>query len=286
MSEIKDHNNWSTIIEPRSSVFDLKVKEIRQYKDLLFLFVRRDIVAIYKQTILGPLWYIIQPVLTTLTFTVIFGNIAGLSTDGLPKILFYLAGVTSWRYFSDCLTTTSDTFTKNANIFGKVYFPRAIMPLSTTITNLVTYGVQLLLFIAFYIYFILFQGFTFSIQAEMFLFPALILIMILLGLGFGFVLSALTTKYRDLKFLVTFGVQLLMYGTPVIYPLSSIEDKYRVFILANPMTPVIESFRFIFLGTGTLDYLHLGYSLVFGVLIFIVGLAIFNKTEKNFMDTV
>ncbi|WP_083262491.1 ABC transporter permease [Roseivirga sp. 4D4] len=280
------HPDWDTIIEPKSATFDLKIKEIRRYKDLLLLFVRRDLVAQYKQTILGPLWYFIQPILTTLTFTVIFGNVAGLSTDGLPKVLFYLAGVTSWRYFSDSLTKTSETFTKNAQIFGKVYFPRAIMPISTTITNLVTYGVQLVLFFGFYAYFVFVEGFELRIQKELFLFPLLVLIMMLLGLGFGFILSALTTKYRDLKFLITFGVQLLMYGTPVIYPLSSIPEQYKVFILANPMTPIIETFRFIFLGSGQLSYLYLGYATVFALALFILGLAIFNRTEKNFMDTV
>lgn len=285
MSSLKPQD-WDTIIEPHSSVFDLKVKEIRQYKDLLFLFVRRDLVAQYKQTILGPLWYFIQPLLTTLTFTVIFGNVAGLSTDGLPKILFYLAGVTAWRYFSDSLNKTSDTFTKNANIFGKVYFPRAIMPISITITNLVTFAIQLLMFLGFYAYFIWFEDFDLRVQPELLGFPVLIFFMMLLGLGFGFVLSALTTKYRDLKFLITFGVQLLMYGAPVIYPLSSIPEKYKLLILANPMTPIIEAFRFMFLGTGSFDYGHLAYSAIFAVLIFIIGLAIFNKTEKNFMDTV
>lgn len=277
---------WDTIIEPKSSVFDLKIKELRQYKDLLFLFVRRDLVAQYKQTVLGPLWYIIQPILTTLTFTVVFGNIAGLSTDGLPKILFYLAGITSWRYFSECLTKTSDTFTKNAVIFGKVYFPRAIMPISITVTNLVMFGIQLLLFFGFYAYFMVFEGFKLSIQPELFLFPLIILIMMLLGLGFGFVFSALTTKYRDLKFLITFGVQLLMYGTPVIYPLSTIPQQYKALVLANPMTAIIEAFRYIFLGTGTLNYWYIVYSFGFAALIFIIGLAVFNRTEKNFMDTV
>lgn len=278
--------HWDTIIEPKSALFDLKIKEIRQYKDLLLLFVRRDLVAQYKQTILGPLWYFVQPILTTLTYVLIFGNVAGLSTDGLPKMLFYLAGVTSWRYFSDSLTKTADTFTRNAQIFGKVYFPRAIMPISVTITNLVTYGIQLLLFFAVYAYFVVSGEFQLSIQKELFLFPVLILVMMLLGLGFGFILSALTTKYRDLKFLITFGVQLLMYGTPVIYPLSSIPEEYKVYILANPMTSIIEAFRYIFLGTGVLDYGQLLYSTLFAVILFIIGLAIFNRTEKNFMDTV
>lgn len=275
-----------TIIEPKSKLFDLRIGEIKQYKDLLFLFVRRDLVAQYKQTILGPLWYFIQPILTTLTFTVIFGNIAGLSTDGLPKVLFYLAGITTWRYFSDSLTKTSATFITNASIFGKVYFPRAIIPISITITNLVTFGIQLLLFLGFYAYYIIFEDFSFQIQKEVLLFPILIVTMMLLGLGFGFILSSLTTKYRDFKFLITFGVQLLMYATPVIYPLSSIPIAYKKFILANPMTAIIETFRFIFLGTGSLDYWQLLYSATFALVLFVIGLAVFNRTEKNFLDTV
>ncbi|OEK05232.1 ABC transporter permease [Roseivirga misakiensis] len=286
MNTIEQKDSWETIIEPKSSLLDLKINELVRYRDLLFLFVRRDLVAQYKQTILGPLWYVIQPLLTTLTYTLIFGNVAGLSTDGLPKILFYLSGITCWRYFSDSLTKTSDTFTKNAQVFGKVYFPRAVMPIATTITNLVTFGIQLCLFLIFLAYYRFSGQFEGTIQIEVLLFPALVFIMMLLGLGFGFVLSALTTKYRDLKFLVTFGVQLLMYGTPVIYPLSAIPAEYRVFILANPMTPIIESFRYMFLGTGNLDYSHLIYSAIFSVLLFVIGLAIFNKTEKNFMDTV
>lgn len=281
-----NRENWDTIIGSETSLFDLKIREIGRYKDLLFLLVRRDLVAQYKQTILGPLWYFIQPILTTLTYTLIFGNVAGISTDGLPKLLFYLSGVTCWRYFAECLTKTSNTFTQNAQMFGKVYFPRAIMPMSITITNLVMFGIQLLLFFAIYVYYITSGRFPVSVQPAIILFPVLLLIMMLLGLGFGFVLSALTTKYRDLKFLITFGVQLLMYGAPVIYPLSTIPEKYKMFILANPMTSIIESFRYMFLGTGTLNYYYLGYSCGFALILFVFGLAIFNRTEKNFMDTV
>jgi lipopolysaccharide transport system permease protein len=277
--------HWDIVIEPKSKWFDLKIDEILRYKDLLFLFVRRDIVALYKQTILGPLWYFVQPLLTTITFTVIFGNVAGLSTDGLPKLLFYLSGVTAWRYFADCLTKTSETFTQNAQIFGKVYFPRVIMPLSVTFTNLITFGIQLLLFVGFYLYFFL-SGTDIAIQTELYLFPVLVIMMMLMGLGFGLVLSALTTKYRDLKFLISFGVQLLMYATPVIYPVSSIPEEYKQFILFNPMTAIIETFRFITLGAGHLDWGNLLYSAIFSVLIFLFGLVIFNRTEKNFMDTV
>lgn len=279
-------NHWDTVIEPSSSLFDLKIKEISQYKDLLFLFVRRDIVAQYKQTVLGPLWYFIQPILTTITFTFIFGNVAGISTDDLPQPLFYLSGLVCWRYFSSALTKTSSTFTSNAGIFGKVYFPRAIIPISATITNLLTFGIQLLLFISLYVYYAFIGGIQVNIESNILLFPVLILIMMLLGLGFGMTLSSLTTKYRDLNNLLAFGVQLLMYGTPVIYPLSTIPEKYKALILANPMTPVIETFRYITLGSGTFNYMHLGYSLLFAIIIFVVGLAVFNRTEKNFIDTV
>lgn len=277
---------WDIIIEPKSSIFDLKIKEIRQYKDLLFLFVRRDLVAQYKQTILGPLWYFIQPILTTITFTFIFGNVAGISTEDLPKPLFYLSGITCWRYFSTALTRTSHTFSTNAGLFSKVYFPRAIVPIAATITNLVTFGIQLLLFVAIYLYYQFSEDVVFELQTEIVLFPLLVLIMMMLGLGFGMLLSSMTTKYRDLKNLIAFGIQLLMYCAPVIYPMSAIPSEYSLIILANPMTPIIETFRYMFFGSGLMNYYALLYSLGFAVIIFLIGLLIFNRTEKNFIDTV
>jgi len=272
-------------ITPRDKLFDLRLRDIWNFRDLLLLFVHRDFVAFYKQTILGPLWFFIQPLLTTIVFTIIFGNIAKIPTDGLPPILFYLAGVTSWQYFAECFKKTANSFTLNASIFGKVYFPRAIVPLSVTITNLIAFGIQFLLFIVFLIYFNL-NGSSVQPNIYILLFPILVLMMGIMGLGLGMLVSAMTTKYRDLQFLVAFGVQLLMYATPVIYPISSIPDKYQWIIMANPMTSVIETFRFSFLGAGNLNWYGLAYSLVFTIAIFVLGLLVFNRTEKNFMDTV
>lgn len=272
-------------IRPRDKLLDLRLKDIWYYRDLLMLFVRRDFVAYYKQTILGPAWFFIQPLLTTIVFTIIFGNIAKLSTDGLPPMLFYLAGVTAWNYFAECLRKTSDTFTLNASIFGKVYFPRLVVPLSITVSTLITFGIQFVLFLGFLFYYIV-TGAAVSPNWYILLFPILIAIMGIMGLSFGLWLSALTTKYRDLKFLVSFGVQLLMYATPVIYPISQIPEKYHWIMLANPMTSIIETFRFSFLGAGNMSWTGLSYSLGFTILLFLSGMIIFNRTEKNFMDIV
>jgi len=272
-------------IKPSGSLFDLKLKEIWSYRDLLMLFVRRDFVAKYKQTVLGPLWFFIQPLFTMIIYTFIFGNIAGLSTDGMPKTLFYLAGITAWNYFANCLRTTSNTFTVNAGLFGKVYFPRAITPLSIVISNLIQFIIGMILFLGFYFYY-LSIGALVKPNLTLLLFPFLVLIMGFLGLGFGMLVSAMTTKYRDLQYLVQFGVQLLMYATPVIYPLSEIPAKYKSLILANPMTGVVETFKYSFLSSGTFSWSMLAYSAGFTIVIFLVGLMIFNKTEKNFMDTV
>ena len=282
----KDTHNWT--IESKNSLFDLKLKEVWAYRDLLGLLVRRDFVSFYKQTIFGPLWFFIQPLLTTIMFTFVFGNLAEISTDGLPKPLFYMAGITAWNYFADCLTKTSTVFKDNANIFGKVYFPRLIMPLSIVVSNLVRFGVQMLLFIAFIIYYH-FDGADFNITWAITLFPLIIGLMALLGLGTGMIISAMTTKYRDLAFLVTFGVQLLMYATTVIYPLSVALEKYPEYswvVEYNPMTALIEAFRYGFLGEGTFSWHDIGYSasVTFAFLIF--GIIIFNKVEKNFIDTV
>jgi len=275
---------WTEIIQPKHSLFDLQLKEVWRYRDLLLLLVRRDFVATYKQTVLGPLWFFIQPILTTLTFTLIFGQIAQISTDGLPMMLFYIAGITLWNYFSECLTRTAGVFKDNASIFGKVYFPRLIMPLSIVVSNLIKLGIQFSLFLGFWIYYLL-AG---QVQPNWYLFltPLLILIMAGLSLGFGMIISAMTTKYRDLFFLLTFGVQLLMYATPVIYPLSSISGKFKTFISLNPMTPVIETFRYGFLGTGSFSWDLIGYSMIFAVFIVVLGAIIFTRVEKSFMDSV
>lgn len=280
-----DAEQWSLVIKPKTGWFDLHLSDLWRYRDLVMMFVRRDFVSLYKQTLLGPLWFVIQPLLTTLTFTVIFGNIAQLSTDGLPKILFYLSGITAWNYFSDCLLKTSETFSSNAGLFGKVYFPRLAVPLSIVISNLIKFGIQLGLFLAFYIYFLV-QGAAIKPNATLLLFPILLLMMAALGLGTGIIVSSLTTRYRDLRFLVQFGVQLLMFSTPVIFPLSKIPEQYRWILIANPMTPIIETFRYAFLGTGTFSWELLGFSAFITVIILTLGVLLFNHVEKTFMDTV
>jgi len=276
---------WDIIITPENSLFRLNLAEVWRYKDLLLLFVRRDFVAMYKQTILGPLWYLIQPLFTTLIFTVVFGNLAGISTDGIPPMLFYLAGITNWNYFAECLNRTSTTFKDNQQIFGKVYFPRLVVPLSITVSNLIKYGIQFVLFLRIYAYFFL-SGSDIQPNSTIFLFPLLVLLLAGLGLGFGLIVTSLTTKYRDLVFLIQFGVQLFMYATPVIYPLSEVPEKYKLLSVLNPMTSIIETFKYGFLGQGTFEWSYLGYSVVFTVAVLLLGTAIFNRTEKNFMDTV
>jgi len=274
------------IIEAQRSLLDLRLGELWRYRDLVMLFVRRDFVSVYKQTVLGPLWYLIQPLLTTITFTVIFGNIASLPTDGLPQFLFYMSGTVVWSYFAACLTKTSETFVQNANLFGKVYFPRLAVPVSILISNLITFLIQFGMFLVFVLIFVL-RGT--DIQPDWLwiaLSPILMLMMAGLGLGFGIIISSLTTKYRDLRFLVQFGVQLLMYATPVIYPASSIPERFQWVIQANPMTPVIEAFRFAYLGAGTVNLDHLLYSFGFMLVVVVIGSIIFNRVEQTFMDTV
>ncbi len=279
---------WDLVIEPQTSLFELNLKDVWRYRDLLWLLVKRDFVSFYKQTILGPLWFFIQPLFTTIIFTFIFGNLAGLSTDGLPQPLFYMAGITAWNYFADCLTKTSTVFRDNANIFGKVYFPRLIMPLSIVVSNLVRFGVQMLLFFVMIGYYLAQgeMGSLFHPNSYILLFPVLVLLMALLGLGLGLIITALTTKYRDLAFLITFGVQLMMYATTVIYPLSAAPVKYKWLIELNPMTGIIEAFRYGFLGQGEFTIKTFGYSVVFTLISLVLGVIIFNKTEKTFVDTV
>jgi lipopolysaccharide transport system permease protein len=280
--------DWDLEIKPQNSLFELHLADVWRYRDLLGLLVRRDFVSFYKQTILGPLWFFIQPLFTTIIFTFIFGNLAGISTDGLPQPLFYMAGITAWNYFAECLTKTSTVFKDNANIFGKVYFPRLIMPLSIVVSNLVKFSVQLLLFLLLMLYYYL-NGSHFEPTPYILLFPILVLLMALQGLGLGMIISAMTTKYRDLAFLVSFGVQLLMYATTVIYPLSTALEKYPEYawiIEYNPMTSIIEGFRLGFLGEGSFDLGDLAYCAVVSILLTLTGLIIFNKVEKTFVDTV
>lgn len=281
-------DQWLFEITPKTSLLDLNLKEIWQYRDLLFLFVKRDVITLYKQTILGPLWYIIQPLFTSIIFTLVFNNIADISTGKVPPFLFNLAGITAWGYFRDCLTNTSDTFKRNAGIFGKVYFPRVIMPMSIVVSGLLKFGIQLAIFLFFYVFYI-FKGMDVNISWELIYLPFLILGMGLLGLGLGMIISSMVTKYRDLTFLVSFGVQLLMYLSAVMYPVAMIKEKMPNFswiVEYNPMTMVIESFRNIVLGTGTTSILQIVLVLTVSVIVFLLGLIVFNKTEKTFIDTV
>ncbi|HQG76627.1 MAG TPA: ABC transporter permease [Bacteroidales bacterium] len=277
--------SWTTIIKPKNQLLQVDLGEIWQYRDLYTLFVKRDIITQYKQTILGPSWFFIQPALTTVMYMVVFGGIAGISTDGLPQPLFYLAGIVCWQYFADCLNKTSATFTANQAIFGKVYFPRLIMPLSTVTSNLVRMGIQFLLFIAVYIYFILMKV---DVAPNMYilLIPVLILMLAGLALGFGIIISSMTTKYRDLTILFTFVVQLWMYATPVIYPLSTMSPKMQKIMSLNPVTSIIETFKFGTLGVGTFSWGSLAYSFVFMLVLLAVGIVVFNKVQRSFMDTV
>jgi lipopolysaccharide transport system permease protein len=288
MNHDEAFKEWDLVIEPQTSLFDLNLKDVWRYRDLLWLLVKRDFVSFYKQTILGPLWFFIQPLFTTITFTFIFGNLAGLSTDGLPQPLFYMAGITAWNYFADCLTKTSTVFRDNANIFGKVYFPRLIMPLSIVVSNLVRFGVQMLLFFVMIGYYLVQNemGVLFHPNIYVLLFPILVLLMALLGLGLGLIITALTTKYRDLAFLIAFGVQLMMYATTVIYPLSAAPARYKWLIELNPMTGIIEAFRFSLLGQGEMTITSFGYSVVFTLLGLILGVIFFKRTEKTFVDTI
>ena len=279
------HEQWTEVIEPQKKLFDLRLNEIWRYRDLVLMFVRRDFVSNYKQTILGPLWFFIQPLLTTLMYVLIFGKVAGLSTDGLPMLAFYLSGITVWNYFSETLTKTATVFKDNAQMFGKVYFPRLTMPFSIVIANLVRFGIQFFLFLLVWAWYF-FN--TENIQPNWYLLltPFLVIMMGLLALGLGMIISSLTTKYKDLIFLMTFGVQLLMFATPVIYPLSSLPEKYKWIILSNPMTPIVETFRYAFLGSGSFSWLYLCYSLGLTLIILFAGTVIFNRVEKSFTDTV
>jgi lipopolysaccharide transport system permease protein len=247
--------------------------------------VKRDFVSIYKQTILGPLWFFLQPIITAITFTVIFGNLAKISTDGLPQILFYMCGITLWNYFADTLTKTADTFSSNVNIFGKVYFPRMIVPLSVVVSNLIKLAIQFLLFLGIWIYYLI-QTDLIHPNKMLVLIPFLIILIGFMALSFGIIISSLTTKYRDLKFLVTFGIQLMMYASPIVYPLSIVPEKYKWIIVANPVTSIIETFKYAFLGVGEFSWLYLGYSTLFTIVLFMIGLVIFHRVEKSFMDTV
>lgn len=280
------HEEWTEVIQPRTRLLDLGLADVWRYRDLVMLFVRRDFVSTYKQTVLGPIWFFIQPLLTTLTYYIIFGRVANLSTDALPPMVFYISGVTIWNYFAQTLTTTSTVFRDNANIFGKVYFPRLTMPLSIVISNLVRFAIQFGLFLVIWLYYLV-QGNAIHPNWLIVLSPVLVVIMGLLSLGIGMIFSALTTKYRDLAMLLAFGVQLLMYATPVIYPLSSITNpKYKLIIMANPMSSIVETFRYAFLGSGAFSWGALGYSAAVTLAVLLAGIIVFNRVQKSFTDTV
>lgn len=277
--------NYHLRIEPKRRLLVFNIKELWAYRDLIVLFVRRDFVSQYKQTILGPLWFFIQPIISTIFFTIVFAKVAKISTAGLPPVIFYLSGTIAWNYFSTTLLKTSDTFTSNASIFGKVYFPRLTVPVSIAISNLIQFAVQFLL-LTVVIFYYSFNGFDFKFDLTLILIPPMLLLLAGLGLGFGIIISSLTTKYRDLRQLVSFGVQLWMYITPVIFPLSSIEGKYKIFFLINPLTGIVETFRTILLGIGQINYFNLLYSSVFMLFLLLFGILLFNRIERNFMDYV
>lgn len=278
---------WTTEIRPKDKLLSVDFKEIWQYRDLMMLFVKRNIITQYKQTILGPLWYVIQPLMTTVMYMVVFGGIAKISTDGLPQPLFYLAGISFWQYFADCLTKTSNTFVNNAGIFGKVYFPRLVTPLSDVISNLVRFGIQFALFLIVYLYYFIFTDANIQPNLYALLLPVLVVMLAGLALGFGILFSSMTTKYRDLQLLLSFFVSLWMYATPVIYPLSTItNEKLRLVMQLNPLTGIVEFFKYGMLGVGNHEWWMLGYSFGFMVVLLALGIVVFNKVQKSFMDTV
>lgn len=276
---------FTTVIRPQNGWFDFHLKELAHYRDLIFLFVKRNFTAYYKQTILGPAWAIIQPFLTTVIFTVVFGGMAGLAPSGVPSFLFYLAGTVVWQYFSGCLTATATTFTSNAAILGKVYFPRLVMPISTVLSQLISFAIQMLFFLCFWVYYLIVPS---GVQpnACLLLFPLMVLQLALLGLGFGIIISACTTKYRDLAMMVGFGVQLWMYATPIAYDISIIPEKWMRLYMCNPVTPVVMTMRYAFLGIGSFDLQHYLTGWIATLLFLFVGVVLFSRVEKTFMDTV
>ena len=284
-NDINEH--WDLEIKPKASLFDLNLKEVWRYRDLMMLFVRRDFVAQYKQTILGPLWHIIQPVLTTIMFLLVFGTIANIPTDDIEPILFYMSGITIWNYFSTCLTATSNTFVANASIFGKVYFPRLVLPLSIVISNIIKFGIQFGILILGMLWFAIFENIPIAFGINWLLIPVLVLIMAGTGLGLGIIISSLTTKYRDFAVLIGFAIQLLMYATPVAYPLSFLKNKSYVSLIEwNPLSPIVEGFRYALFSKGNFDILSLTYSFLFMAVVLVIGAVFFSKVERTFMDTV
>lgn len=281
---MEQQQKWTQVIESKHSLFSLNLKEVWNYRDLVYMFVKRDFVSSFKQTILGPIWFFINPIFTTIVYVIVFGNIANLSTDGAPMVLFYLAGVTLWNYFSSCLNGTANVFRGNAGIFGKVYFPRLVMPITIVTSNLMQFGVQFLLFLAFFVYYFI-QG-EVSPNLWVLATPFLIILMAMFALGMGMIFSSLTTKYRDMQMLLTFGVSLFMYATPVIYPLSELKGTAKEIAMYNPLTGIFECFKYAWLGVGEFNPVSLVISTIFILIILLAGTLIFNKVEKSFMDTV
>lgn len=284
-SDTGDNEAWDMVIRPQRHLLDVNLKDLWDYRDLLYMFVKRDVVTVYKQTIMGPIWFFVQPIMTMLVYVVVFGNIAQLSTDGVPAPLFYLAGITMWNYFSESFNKTSTTFVSNANIFGKVYFPRLIVPLSIVISNVIKFVIQFGLFLVIWAWFL---ATTDVVHPNLWMLSTVYLLLLMagLGLGFGIIFSSLTTKYRDLTFLIQFGVQLAMYATPIIYPMSTLSEKYRNIIWWNPISHIIETFKYGFLGAGEASIPGLAYTTVFTLITLAFGIIIFNRTEQTFMDTV
>lgn len=280
-----DTSEWDIIISPDKKLLDVNLKEVWRYRDLYWMYVKRDIITIYKQTILGPLWFLIQPLMTTVMYMFLFGGLAGISTDGMPQPLFYMSGILLWNYFQSVFNDTSTLFVKNSNVFGKVYFPRLVVPLSVTTSNLVKLGIQLSLFMVMYVFFYL-KGATLQINWTICFFPIILTILAFHSMGWGLIVSAATAKYRDLTFLTTFGIQLFMYATPVVYPVSATPERYQTILSLNPLTPIFESFRNSTMGCGMFDWWGLLYSFVFMSVVMFFAIIVFNRVERNFMDTV
>lgn len=281
----EEKQEWTRVITPKRHLLDVDIKSVWRYRDLIYMSVRRDIVVQYKQTILGPLWYLMQPLLTTIMFMFVFGGIANISTDGMPQPLFYMAGLLLWNYYSSCFNACSDIFGANAVVFGKVYFPRLVVPISSVISNLLKMLIQLGLFVAFYVYYAI-KGAPICVNWSLLLFPFLVVMTALHAMSWGLIVSSLTTKYKDLKFLITFAVQLLMYATPIVYPLSAAPEKYRWILELNPLTPILEAFKYSCMGCGSLSWGGLLYSFVFMTVSLVLGIIVFSRQERTFMDTV
>lgn len=283
--DCRDGGEWDLVISPKKRLLGINLKELWAYRDLYRMYVKRDIITVYKQTILGPLWFVVQPLLTTIMYMFLFGGLAGISTDGMPQPLFYMAGILLWNYFQSVFNENSTLFVKNSNVFGKVYFPRLVVPLSIVTSNLVKLAIQILLFAAIYAYYC-FDGAAMRPNWTLFLFPLLLLLLALHAMGWGLIVSALTAKYRDLTLLMTFGIQLFMYATPVVYPISAAPERFKGILMLNPLTSIFESFRYSVMGCGTFDFAGLLYSFVFMLVVMLFAVMVFNRVERNFMDTV